>query len=75
MITKPTLLAPGKNELDALSKIVFQDMLNDSGKDLTTEFSLVMRLMNGVCLTHWITTITANLKYKGPHVTTHQCRL
>ena len=50
MITKPTVAFPGKGDLDALSKIIFQDMLQDSSKELTTEFSLVMRLMNGVRL-------------------------
>jgi hypothetical protein len=44
------MTTPGKEALDGLSKIVLQDVLNDSGKDLTTPFSLVMRLMNGVSI-------------------------
>ena len=75
MITKPTLLAPGKNELDALSKIVFQDMLNDSGKDLTTEFSLVMRLMNGVCGHIQFTGLNTDNDFQGSHAPTDQRRL
>ena len=38
---------PGKVHLDALSKITIQDMMDDNSRSLMTEFSLVMRLMNG----------------------------
>jgi hypothetical protein len=50
MINKITAQYPGKADLDDISKIILQDVLNDSAKDMTTEFSLVMRLMNGASM-------------------------
>lgn len=48
MVDAITAQYPGKAGLDDISKIILQDVLKDSAKDMTTEFSMVMGFMNGV---------------------------